>query len=682
MGYHVAVDIGGTFTDLVALNDASGELHVSKSSSQPHDPVSAVLRVIEKTGVPTSDVELFVHGTTVTTNALIERRGTRVAFVTNRGFRDVIFIQNANRRDLYSLASWQKPRPLSSRYDCIEVGCRVDANGDELQPLDEDDVQKLIEHLETERIDSVAISFLFSFLNPVHELELAQRLYAALPNLSISLSHEVYPRWRENDRGHTVIADAYLKPMFRAYIANLELGFESAALDARLLVMKSNGGVVDGNTAAERPVNYLVSGPVGGVLGGAHFASLAGRDHIMTLDIGGTSTDVSLLVGGDMRRAATFEIEFGMPVKSPMVDIRTIGAGGGSIAWIDAGGLLRVGPQSAGSTPGPVCYGRGGTEPTLTDANLLLGRLNPDNFCGGEIPLEQDLALEAMSRLADGLSRSVEETAAAILELANHNIVDALSVISVEQGTDPREFTLVAFGGAGPLHAADIARLLGARQVLIPPYPGNTSAYGLLTAGLRSDLSTTLLIRSDDPAAVERLNRALVPLREQTVATLRREGHSGEPEIEQRLEMRYFGQNYHREIAIASNAVIDDEEFAVALQAFHSDYAQFYGYQRPEEVVEIVGLIVTASGHRLGPRAHFGTADGAAVAASSMREVFFHSAGLCETAIVQRSSLQAGSEFSGPAIVEEELSTTVVPPGASAVVHPSGSIVITLAEEA
>ena len=262
MGYHVAVDIGGTFTDLVALDDASGELHVSKSSSQPQDPVSAVLRVIEKTGIPPSEVELFVHGTTVTTNALIERRGTRVAFVTNRGFRDVIFIQNANRRDLYSLSSWQKPRPLSSRYDCIEVGCRVDAHGLELQPLDESDVRHLIEHLETERIDSVAISFLFSFLNPAHELELARRLRAALPDLSISLSHEVYPRWRENDRGHTVVADAYLKPMFRTYIANLEAGFENVDLEARLLVMKSNGGVVEGKKAAERPVNYLVSGPV------------------------------------------------------------------------------------------------------------------------------------------------------------------------------------------------------------------------------------------------------------------------------------------------------------------------------------------------------------------------------------------------------------------------------------
>ena len=681
MGYHVAVDIGGTFTDLAALDDTSGELHVSKSSSQPRDPVSAVLRVIEKTGIPPSEVALFVHGTTVTTNALIERRGTRVAFVTNRGFRDVIFIQNANRRDLYSLASWQKPRPLSSRYDCIEVGCRVDANGEELQSLDESDVQHLIEHLETEHIDSVAISFLFSFLNPVHELELARRLHAALPNLSVSLSHEVYPRWRENDRGHTVVADAYLKPMFRSYISNLETGFETADLNARLLVMKSNGGVVDGQTAAERPVNYLVSGPVGGVLGGAHFASLAGIDHIMTLDIGGTSTDVSLLVGGEMRRAATFEIDFGMPVKSPMVDIRTIGAGGGSIAWIDAGGLLRVGPKSAGSTPGPVCYGRGGTEPTLTDANLLLGRLNPDKFCGGEIPLERELALDSMRDLASGLSRSLDETAAAILELANHNIVDALSVISVEQGTDPREFTLVAFGGAGPLHAADIARILGAQQVLIPPYPGNTSAYGLLTAGLRTDLSTTLLIRSDDPAAVDRLNRALVPRREQTIATLQREGYSGEPEVEQRLEMRYFGQNYHREIPIVGSVPIGNNEFAQALDAFHADYAQFYGYQRPDEVVEIVGLIVTASGRRTGPQAHFSTHEGAD-AGRSTRDVFFHSTGSCETAIVQRSSLAAGTEFAGPAIVEEELSTTVVPPGATVTVHPTGSLVVTLAKEA
>jgi N-methylhydantoinase A len=679
LSYHVAVDIGGTFTDLVALDDASGELRVTKSSSLPQDPVRAVLRVIDKTQIRPSAVDLFVHGTTVTTNALIERRGTRVAFVTNRGFRDVIFIQNANRRDLYSLASWQKPRPLASRYDCIEVNCRIDADGVELQPLDEEDVTSLIQHLEREKIDSVAISFLFSFLNPEHELELARRLQEAVPHVSISLSHEVYPRWRENDRGHTVIADAYLKPMFRNYVANLEAGFKASGLDAPLLVMKSNGGVVEGQTAAERPVSYLVSGPVGGVLGGAHFASLAGIDQIMTLDIGGTSTDVSLLAGGEMRRAATFELEFGVPVKSPMVDIRTIGAGGGSIAWIDAGGLLRVGPQSAGSTPGPVCYGRGGTTPTLTDANLLLGRLNPEKFCGGEILLQVELAKDALGRLGDRLSQTVQETADAILELANHNIVDALSVISVEQGTDPREFTLVAFGGAGPLHAADIARILGAQQVLIPPYPGNTSAYGLLTAGLRTDLSTTLLIRSDDPDASEHLNRALMPLRERTVATLHQEGYVGEPEIEQRLEMRYFGQNYHREISIGEQAPMSPDDFRAALAAFHTDYEEFYGYHQPDEVVEVVGLIVTAIGQRTGPKAQFSSRTNAH-APTTTRVVYHHSTGPCETRIVQRGSLDPGATLNGPAIIEEELSTTVVPPGAHLRVHDTGSLVISLSE--
>jgi N-methylhydantoinase A len=677
MAYHVAVDIGGTFTDLVALDATSGEIRVSKASSQPQDPISAVLRVIDKAGTPPEEVELFIHGTTVTTNALIERRGTRVAFVTNRGFRDVIFIQNANRRDLYSLSSWQKPRPLSSRYDCLEIGCRIDANGDVVQPLDEEDVRRVIEHLERERIRSVSISFLFSFLNPTHELELAARLRAALPHVSISLSHETYPRWRENDRGHTVIADAYLKPMFNRYVANLEDGFERVNLTAPLLIMKSNGGVVDGNTAAEQPVNYLVSGPVGGILGGAHFAALAGIDHIMTIDIGGTSTDVSLLSSGQLHRVATFEIDFGMPVKAPMVDIRTLGAGGGSIAWIDAGGLLRVGPRSAGSTPGPVCYGKGGTEPTLTDANLVLGRLNPDNFCGGEIRLAAGLAEAAMGRLAVELQLPVEEAAAAVIELANHNIVHALSVISVERGTDPREFTLVAFGGAGPLHAADIAAILGAARVLVPPYPGNTSAYGLLTAGLRTDLSTTLLIRSDERSAIDRLNDALVPLRQRTIATLRREGFSGDPQVEQRLEMRYYGQNYHREVAIVPHAPISAADFAAAIAAFHSDYTDFYGYATPGEVVEIVGIVVTAIGEREGPEAHFRSPDASAHRVAS-RPVLFRSLGLCATPIVHRDSLPAGAERVGPLIIEEALSTTLVPPAARVAVHPTGSLLIDL----
>ena len=679
--FHVAVDIGGTFTDLVARNIATGEVLVDKSSSLSDDPISAVLRVIEKAGVPAEDVDLFIHGTTVTTNTLIQRRGTRVCYVTNRGFRDAIFVQNANRKDLYSL-EWKKPRPLASRYDCIEVDCRIESSGSAIKALDEGDVDHLIEHLRTEGIRSVAISFLFSFLNPEHELELAGRLRREIPGISLSLSHEVYPRWRENDRGHTTIADAYLKPMFSEYAQNLENGLAAAGSPARLLVMKSNGGAVAASRAAEQPVNYLVSGPVGGVLGGIHFASLAGVDQVMTIDIGGTSCDVSLVEHARPKWSSNFEMDFGVPVKAPMVDIRTIGAGGGSIAWIDQGGLLRVGPQSAGSNPGPVCYGRGGTQPTLSDANLVLGRLNPDNFCGGDIPLDVDLASAAVGRLSAELDQSLEATAQAIIELADHNMVDALAVISIERGLDPRDFTLVAFGGAGALHACNIASIAGIRQVLVPPYPGNTSAYGLLTAGLRTDLGTTLLVRTDDPDGLARLNDALVPLRQRTVDTLMREGFEGEPVVLQQLEMRYYGQNYHREVPIVAHAPIAQADFEAAIEAFHSDYRGFYGYEQRDEIIEIVGVNVTAVGERGDVVPEFSDFGRDLDASESVRQVFFARGGFEETAIVQRSALPNGTKRTGPLIIEEALSTTLVPPGAQASVHESGSLIIALPEEA
>jgi N-methylhydantoinase A len=677
--YQIAVDIGGTFTDLVALDTETGEVRVNKSSSMAKEPIKAVLRVIDKAGIPAPDIELFIHGTTVATNALIERKGTRVAFVTNRGFRDVIFIQNANRRDLYSLI-WKKPRPLVSRYDCLEIACRTDSSGAELTSLLQADLDGAIAHIKAEKIRSVAISFLFSYLNPKHEIEVARQLRAAIPGISISLSHEVYPRWRENDRGHTTIADAYLKPMLSRYLDNLGRGFRDAGSPARLLVMKSNGGVVEGEAAAEQPANYLVSGPVGGVLGGTHFGTLAGFKKIMTIDIGGTSCDVSLIVDGQPRRAANYEIDVGMPVKAPMVDIRTIGAGGGSIGWIDAGGLLRAGPQSAGSNPGPACYGQGGTEPTITDANLVLGRLNAHYFCGGDIPLEATLARKAVQGVAKRLGRSVEETAHAMIKLANNNMVDALRVISVEQGIDPRDFALVAFGGAGALHAVEIAELIGISKVLVPPYPGNTSAFGLLTAGLRSDLSTTLLLRGEEPDALARVNDRLVPLRERALATLRREGFKGEPEIEQRLEMRFFGQNYHREIKVTSTAPLLKQDFADAFAAFHADYVDFYGYDQPGESVEIVGMVVTAIGQRKGPAAHFRKAESTG-RKETTRDVSFALGGFQPTAIVQRETIGVGETRVGPMIVEEALSTTVVPPGCKLTVLESASMLIELPAE-
>jgi N-methylhydantoinase A len=495
-----------------------------------------------------------------------------------------------------------------------------------------------------------------------------------MPELFISLSHEVYPRWRENDRGHTTIADAYLKPMFSGYVDNLEQGLKDAGSPARLLMMKSNGGVVEAEAAALQPANFLVSGPVGGVLGGAHFAQLAGIDDLMTLDIGGTSCDVSLVSQQELGRAASFEIELGMPVGAPMVDIRAIGAGGGSIAWIDPGGLLRVGPQSAASDPGPACYSQGGTDATLTDANLVLGRLNTANFCGGDIPLDEQLARSAVKVLAHELGEPLEQTAHSIIDLANHNMVDALNVISVERGIDPRDYALVAFGGAGALHAVAIAQIIGITTVLIPPYPGNTSTFGLLTANLRSDLSTTLLIRSDEQEAMSRLNAALVPLSQRTIEALRRDGYTGEPEIEQKLEMRYLGQNYHRDIVIAPEAPLDSTAFDDAIERFHDDYAAFYGYSQRDDVVEVVGLVVTAIGSRSGRtvelKPHASDADAA------RRAVYFRENGSTVTRVAQREGLTVGELVEGPAIIEESLSTTVVPPGARLRVHESGSLLI------
>ena len=676
MGIRVAVDIGGTFTDLVAVDETSGRVHVHKASSSPTAPIDAVRSVFAKAGLAAGDVSLFVHGTTVATNALIERDGTRIAFVTNRGFRDVLFIQDGTRRDLYSL-EWHKPRPLVARYDCLEVGGRIDADGEVVAALDDEDVAAVVAHLRAEGIRSVAIGLVFAQANPDHELELEARLRAEIPDLATSLSHRVFPRWRENDRWQTVVADAYLKAMFARYVRNLEGGLEETGVAARLVLMKSNGGVVEAATAAEQPVNYLVSGPVGGVLGGSHFARQAGFEQIITIDIGGTSSDVSLVAGGDIPRVARYQLDHGIPIKAPMIDITTIGAGGGSIGWVDAGGLLRVGPRSAGSTPGPACFGRGGTEPAIADANLVLGRLDPDTFCGGEIRLDVDLARAALDTIAQLLGLSVEEAAQAMLELATHDMVDALRVISIDRGIDARDFALVAIGGAGGLHGAEVARTLGIGTVIVPPYPGNTSAYGLLTAGLRTDLSTTLLVRVDDPSATGAVDGALAPLRARAVETLGREGATGAPVVEQRLEMRYYGQNHHREIPIAGSLPFTDDDLRAAVQAFHADYEVTYGYQQPWEHVEIVGAQVAASSPGEAPGLGApGLAHGAAPART--RPVGFGADGFLETPILTRDALAAGHVGEGPFIVEESLSTTLVPPRASLAVHESGSLLITI----
>ncbi|MFQ5427000.1 MAG: hydantoinase/oxoprolinase family protein, partial [Gaiellales bacterium] len=481
MSLRVGIDVGGTFTDLAVFDPDSGALEVSKAPSTPGDPIRGVLDVIRRASIENASIADLVHGTTVATNALLERKKRLPGLITTRGFRDVVFLQRSNREHLYDI-QWDKPVPFVERRHCLEVDERIAADGSVDTPLNDDDVRVAAGRLREEGIRDIAVSYLFSYVNPAHELRTRELILEEFPEASVSLSHEVYRRWREYDRTSTTLADAFLKTLVADYVTNLAEGLGAAGVAGNFLMMKSNGGVEDYRAAAAKPIDLIMSGPVGGVLSSVYLGELTGRKNLISMDMGGTSLDVSLIVEGRANQTTEFEIEWGLPVYTPMVDVRTIGAGGGSIAWIDKGGLLRVGPRSAGADPGPVCYGRGGAEPTVTDANLVLGRINPDYFLGGSVRLDRAVAAEALGRLGERLGMTLEEVASAVIELVDAHMLNAIRVVSIDRGLDPRDFTLVSFGGAGSLHAASLAALIGIRDVLAPIHQGVFSAFGLTTA--------------------------------------------------------------------------------------------------------------------------------------------------------------------------------------------------------
>jgi N-methylhydantoinase A len=514
----LGIDVGGTFTDLVMIDDATGEVTTAKTSTTPRDPIEGVMAAIRLAGIGQRQVTALVHGTTIATNALLERRGAHTGFICTHGFRDIIFIQRMNRKRHYDL-SWDKPKLPVHRRDCMEVVERVDYRGEVLQSLDEDTARLAIITLRDRGVQAIAVCFLFAYLHPQHELRMRELISEIHPDADVSLSHEVFPRWREYERASTTILDAFLKPLVREYVNNIHSGLKAAGVHTKLLLMKSNGGITDHASVARRPIDLMVSGPVGGVLAAVHLGGLTGRRGIISTDMGGTSFDVSLIADGKFKRATGIELEWGIPIRTPMVHVETIGAGGGSLAWIDQGGLLRVGPQSAGAFPGPVCYGRGGTEPTVTDANVVLGRLNPDRFANGQVVLDADAAQAAMARLAARIGASVEKTAHNIVELVNWNMVNAIRLVSIDQGHDPRHFALASFGGAGSAHAAALAEMLQLHEVLVPTHQGVLSAFGLTTADMRVDVSQTANLRSDllDVAAV---SNTVGELRRRALATL------------------------------------------------------------------------------------------------------------------------------------------------------------------
>ncbi len=674
MGFHVGIDTGGTFTDLVAFDPESGGVRALKTSSTPDTPGRAIVNAIDDAGIAGHDLESFTHGTTVGTNALIERTGCRVAFLTTAGFEDTPFIQRINRKVLYDL-SWEKPKPLvATRRLCLGVRERLDASGAVVVGLDEDQVRSLCVRILEERAEAVAVCLLFAYVNTDHEERVKEILEEELPGVPVTVSHEVAPIWREYERSSTAIVDAYLKPLLDGYVQSLDAALRAAGMPGPWTIMKSNGGAMRAGAAAETPVNTVMSGPAGGMIASQHFARLLGESSVLTLDMGGTSADVGIIVDGELRHTTEYEIEWGLPAAVPIIDIKSIGAGGGSVAWVDAGGFLRVGPRSAGANPGPACYGRGGTEPAVSDANLLLGRLDPDYFNAGRMRLDPELSRRAAAGLAERLRMDELSLAASIVEIANENMASAIKMISLERGHDPRRFSLLAFGGAGGLHAPAIARSMGIPRVIIPPFPGMFSALGLLMADIRVDKVWTQAFRSTDIDA-DVVNRQFHRITERAVSELRAEGFAGDPTIRRAINMRYLGQNYEHEVDIATGE-IDTAALEAAFRRFDDLHAARYGYLIEGEVIELVSFRVSAVGSRPSPP--ISEPPPAGDYPRRRQDVHFRAHGTVEALFVHRSSIRPGEVVEGPAIVLEEGCTTLVEPGMRLTKSPEGSLIIDL----
>lgn len=666
--YRVSADIGGTFTDIVYQDVATGRCGAAKVLSTPENPAHAVLKGIDQVLGDDGNLDFFVHGTTVGLNALLTRKGSKVALVTNENFRDIYTIQGNDRGEIFSIR-WNKPEPLAPLEHTYTVAGRLAASGDELEPLRLADLDMLVEVCGRERYEAIAVSLLFSFNNPEHELAVRDFLAERLPDVQIVLSHQVSPEWREFERTSTTVTDAYLAPVVRKYIATLQGEMGDRLPDGGSLhVMESNGGVMTASAASETPLQTLLSGPVGGAIGGKALSAATGRPNLICVDMGGTSFDASLVIDGLPSASNEAKLE-GLPIQMSVVDIHVIGAGGGSIAWKEAG-ALRVGPQSAGSRPGPVCYGLGGTEPVVSDANLVLGRLDGANFSGGEMVLDRDAAARELARLGTDFDMNAEEIAQGVIDIVNAKMADAIRTITIQRGIDPREFSLVAFGGAGPAQAAALAQELEIGEVIIPVHPGAFSAWGMLQTDVRHDFKETLYSFWDMIEA-ETIEAAFAKLEERGRAFLSAEGVEGERVgFERAIDFRYYGQEYVLTIPLDDGPIDMDRVRA----DFDAAYERQYGHNSPENRVEMANIRLAALG-RLDRPAN-APPERVAPRPAREREVWFGGTPT-STAIIDRNSIEAGNTVSGPAIIEEVTSTTLLPPGWTARLIDGGHMSLT-----
>jgi N-methylhydantoinase A len=674
----IGVDVGGTFTDLLLFDEESRAARVAKVPTTPANQAFGVLAAVAEVGGDLAEIGAVIHGTTTTTNALLERKIARCGLITTRGFRDVLELGRRTRPKPYGLIG--SFEPLIPRDLRLEVTERIDAEGEVVRPLDEAELRDALGRLRALGVESLVIHFLHSYVNSAHERRAGEIAREVWPNRYVTVGSELMSEYREYERGVTAAVNAAVQPVLHGYIARLEQELAKRGYKGDLLVMQGNGGTVSSRLVSEAAVNTVMSGPASGVIAAAYTAKAAGFANVVTYDMGGTSSDVALIQNGVPLVSSELELEYAMPIHVPMVDVHTIGAGGGSLARLDDAGMLRVGPESAGAAPGPICFGRGGTEPTITDANLVLGRLNPERLLSVDRPVSLDLV---RARLVESfgarLGLDAEGSAAAVLRIANDKMAGAIRMVSLARGHDPRDFALFAFGGAGPLHAAALARELGIPRLLIPMRPGITNALGCVVADLRHDYVRT--VNRSVPELPDGLVREVLDAQiAEGKKTLARE----QAEIEEivllhRADMQFQGQSHLLSVELAGVGVTRDE----LQRVFEAAYWHRFGVALPEIRAVLVNLHTAVIGRRrpidlamLAESAHAASVDGAR---SGRRRVWFE-AGWRDTPIYRREALPLGAEFTGPAVLEQLDATTVIEPGDRVAVDRLGNLVVTIAD--
>jgi N-methylhydantoinase A len=678
MTYKIATDVGGTFTDAVLLDETSGAVKFEKTPTTPTDFSEGTMNATDRFGVSLSEATFFVHGTTVAINILIEEKGAKTGLIATRGFRDIAEIGRSNRPNMYD-PLYRKPKPFVERFLRLEVDERVSYDGRIIKPLNETHVNEAIKKFEENEVQSVAVCLFNSYATPIHEIRIGQILRESFPKASVSLSHLITREYREYERTSTTILNAYVMPIVERYLRNMEQRLIGRGFTYDFLIMQSNGGMMTSTTAMQQPVSMVESGPASGAIGAAVLGKSIGYLNLISYDMGGTTAKTALIETGAPRTTMEYKIK-GHPLRIPIIDMLEVGAGGGNMAWIDSAGGLHVGPKSAGAEPGPACYGIGGVEPTVTDANLLLGRLNPKYFLGGRMKIYPDLAKAAVRKIAEFYRMDVIDAAHGIIKIVNANMAELLRAMTIRRGYDPRDFVAVGFGGAGPGHIAALAQELKISKMVIPPVPGNFSAWGMLMTDLRNDFIQTF-VKPISETETQQLNEMYSGLEKRGAEVLKHEGVSeSSTQLVRAIDIRYLGQEHTLTVPIRVGTITEDEKELVC-KSFDELHERTYRHSAPQEPKEIVNLRLVAIGVVKKPflrKIKSGQEEPPIDAIKEKRAVYFEEEGFLDCPIYERERLLSGNFVNGPAVIEEPTSTTLIHPTQKLTVDPYGNLIIRL----